>query len=387
VALTVAQRTDSPRRAFWLCAGLALLVHLSLYARAGGLHGGGDLLPHLRLIQLMGESPALRNIYPPAYHVLGALLTPVVGLSAYPSVFAFLSAIGLLLAFRFFQRATALPDESAALFALLPYPLALSWCVPKIQFAGLALMLFGLGLLARRRYAFAATALAATFYVHTAAALVFGLLGVVLTIGRRDRRGVAALACGTLLATPLFVAHLEDGCSWAQALLLTPSGFLGWGRAGIFDGVQWVILLASPLALVTAGIGSSDLWRRHRQLIWICLALVVLWTSPIWLAPFGVRSAVDLMRGLSLASIALAIPGGLALVGRPRLRVAVLAISALWLMGCAAWAVPSACFTRSIALDELDQLEVARCRFVWRRPAARSAGPLDSRALPQRGGR
>jgi hypothetical protein len=242
-------------------------------------------------------------------------------------------------------------------------------------------MLLGLGLLSRRRYAFAATALAATFCVHTAAALVFGLLGAVMTIGRRDWRGVAALACGTLLATPLFVAHLEDGCTWAQALLLTPSGFLGWGRAGVFDAVHLVILLASPLALVTAGVGTSDLWRRHRLLIWICLALVVLSTSPVWLALFGVRSAADLMRGLSLASIAVAIPGGLALVGRPRLRVAVLAISALWLIGCAAWAVPRACFTRSIALHELDQLEVARCRFIWRRPAARSVGPRDSLAL------
>ena len=153
--------TDSARRVFWLCAGLALLVHLSLYVRAGGLHGGADLLPHLRLIQQMGEAPALRNVYAPAYHVLGALLAPGVGLAAYPSLFAFLSALGLLLAFRFFQRATALPDESAALFALLPYPLALSWCVPKVEFAGLALLLLGLGLLVRRRYVFAATALAA----------------------------------------------------------------------------------------------------------------------------------------------------------------------------------------------------------------------------------
>ncbi len=358
----------STGRVFWLCAGLALLVHLSLYARAGGLHGGADLLPHLRLIQLMGESPALHNIYPPAYHVLGALLTPVVGLSAYPSVFAFLSAVGLLLAFRFFQRATALPDESAALFALLPYPLALSWCVPKVQFAGLALMLLGLGLLVRRRYVFAASALAATFCVHTAAALVFGLLGGVVVLARRDPRGLAALAGGALAATPLFVAHRVGGCSWAQALLLSGS-HLGAGRAGIFDDLPVVLLLAAPLALAAAGAGAPALWRRQRALAWACLALVVLWTNALWLMLFGVRTAVDLTRGLSLLSIAVAVPAGLALAGRPRLRVAVLVLSALWLVGCAAWALPRVCYTRPIELHELDRLEVARCRFVWRGPA------------------
>ena len=104
-------------RLFWWSAAGALGLHAALLATRPALQGGADLRPHLRLIQLMGEDAALRSVYPPAYHALGALLSPLLGIAAYPRVFAFLSAAGLIGGFRYFQRAARLPDATAALFA------------------------------------------------------------------------------------------------------------------------------------------------------------------------------------------------------------------------------------------------------------------------------
>ncbi|UCE85209.1 MAG: hypothetical protein JSU66_12780, partial [Deltaproteobacteria bacterium] len=63
---------------FWACALLALGVHAALLLRTAELRGGADLVPHLRLIQWMAESPALRSVYAPAYHIVGAALDPLV---------------------------------------------------------------------------------------------------------------------------------------------------------------------------------------------------------------------------------------------------------------------------------------------------------------------
>ena len=118
----------------------ALGLHAWLLLSTPGVHGGGDLTPHLRLVQHMAEAPAIRNVYPPLYHGLGALLAPHVGLSAYAELFAFLSAAAMIAAFRFFQRATRLPDTATALFALSPYGIALSVCLPKVEAAGYAVV-------------------------------------------------------------------------------------------------------------------------------------------------------------------------------------------------------------------------------------------------------
>lgn len=360
---------------FWWCAGLALLVHLALYARAGGLQGGADLLPHLRLIQQFGHAPALRSVYPPGYHVLGALLAPWIGLSVYPALFAFSSALGLLLGFRFFQRSAGLPDESSELFALLPYPLAMSWCIPKVEFAGLALALFGLGLLIRKRYWPLAAVVAIAFAVHTAAALVFGLLGFVLAVCRRDRRALAALCLGGLAATPLFAVHLRSGCSWDQALLFTRSGYLGAGHAPLFEDFAAVAALAAPLVVALAVAGAARLWRGQRPLAWACLALLLISSNALWLAPFGLRTGVDLTRGLSLLSIAIALPAGMLLARRRRLRGVVLGLCAVWLIGCATWVLPRTCHVRPVALAEVGELEVARCQFAWRPRTTRKIRP------------
>ena len=107
---------ESPRDTlvFRVCAGVAVLLHLLVIFGNPGLHGGEDLVPHLRLIELMGEAPGLHNVYAPAYHVLGALLSPLTGLALYPRLFALLGALALMAGFRVFQRAAGLPSASSA---------------------------------------------------------------------------------------------------------------------------------------------------------------------------------------------------------------------------------------------------------------------------------
>ncbi len=161
---------------FRLCTGFALLLHaLRLFGREG-LHGGADLLPHLRLIQLLGDGPALNTTYAPLYHFVGALLVPLVGLELYPKVFAFLCVATLLAGFRAFQTAARLPDECAALFALFPFLFTLSWCLPKVEAGGYGLALFGLASLLRGRWKWVLLILPLTVLTHTASALFLGFL-------------------------------------------------------------------------------------------------------------------------------------------------------------------------------------------------------------------
>src|SRR5262245_5865006 len=100
-------------RWFRASAAAALALHALVLARGDGLQGGADLQVHLRLMQLMAESPALRNTYAPAYHALGALLAPALGYPVYTKLIAFLSAAGLIAGFRFFQRAAGLPAAAS----------------------------------------------------------------------------------------------------------------------------------------------------------------------------------------------------------------------------------------------------------------------------------
>jgi len=67
----------------------ALLVHACLLVAFDGVQGGADLGPHLRLAQLMADAPALRSVYPPAYHVWVALIAPWFGTAAATRLFAF----------------------------------------------------------------------------------------------------------------------------------------------------------------------------------------------------------------------------------------------------------------------------------------------------------
>ena len=133
------------RRLFLASAAAALGLHAAILLRVPGLAGGADLGPHLRLAAQMGEAPALRNVYPPAFHAAIALLAPWLGVAGAVKSLAWASAAALVAAFRSLQRAAALPDACAALFPWTPYLFALSWCLPKVEAAGYALAFLGLG--------------------------------------------------------------------------------------------------------------------------------------------------------------------------------------------------------------------------------------------------
>jgi len=358
---------------FWGSATAALALHALLLFGGEGLHGGGDLGPHLRLIQRMGDAPALRNVYPPAYHALGALLAPWVGLALFPKLFALASAAALIGGFRTFQRAAGLPDAAAAIFAWAPYTFALSWCLPKIEVAGYALALAALGQLSRRRYPALALLVVATFAVHTAAALFLGLCGGVMALAQRDRRALLALAAGTLAATPLFAAHLAAGCTLAQALLFSHGDYLRTAdRPGSLANWASLLALASPVALGAALFGAPALWRERRPVALTCGVVVALYLNELWLAPFGARTTLDLMRGLTVLAVPVSIAAGIGLAKHPRWAAAVIAACAVWAIGVAALVVPGSCSVRPIDLAGVEALSVDRCTFRWKAPRGRT---------------
>jgi hypothetical protein len=365
----------------WSAAG-ALALHAVLLLGGGEIQGGADLRPHLRLIQLMGEAPALRSVYAPAYHALGAILAPWTGLGGYTKLFAFAAAAALIAGFRSFQRAAQLPDLAAALFAWSPYAFALTWCTPKVEAAGYALAFAALGLLMGRRYVMLALALTGTFLVHTGAALFLGLAGGLLALARRDLRALLALAAGSAGALPLFAAQLAAGCSLAQAFLFSEGDYLR--QPGAFSGLaMWdrVVVLASPIAVVAGAFGARSLWRRDRRLVALCLVVVALYGNELWLAPFGIGTTLNLLRGLTLLAFATAVCGGVALGGRRRLAPFALAACALWSAGAAFWAVPRSCYVRTFTVAEVRHTAVDRCTFRWRNLGPAEEGTVSPRAV------
>jgi len=366
-------------------AGAALALH-ALLLLGDGLQAGGDMKPHLRLIQLMGETPALRSVYAPVYHLLGALVVPVSGLAAYPEWFAWGSMAALIAAFRKLQRSAGLPDACSALFVWTPYHFALTTCLPKIEVAGYAAALLGLSFLIERRHRALALCLAGAFVVHTAAALFLGLTGGVLALARGDRRALWALGAGTLLALPLPLSHLAAGCSPAEALLFSQGDYL---RAAprLANWTHWnrILLLANPIALVAAAMGASRLWRDHRPVAVVCALVAALYLNEAWLAPFGARTTLDLLRGLTVLAIPVAAAGGLWIASRPGLATAVVTASALLAVAATLWVVPQACVSKPIDVAEISGFDVDRCQFRWRRREPDSGrSPEASQIRPDR---
>jgi hypothetical protein len=121
--------TPAERWLFRVAASFALALQLLVVLGAPGLHGGEDLVPHLRLIERMQEAPGLHNVYAPAYHVLGALLSPLVGLDVFPRLFALASAVALMAGFR--SSSSARPGRIGR--PVLPHAHAFSLRVLKIE--------------------------------------------------------------------------------------------------------------------------------------------------------------------------------------------------------------------------------------------------------------
>lgn len=359
--------TDRSALRFWVPAGLALVLHVHLIFGREQLWGGADLVPHLRLIQLVGQGGLLHNTYAPAYHLLGALLAPVVGLDLYPRLFALAAAVLLIAGFRHFQRAARLPDAAAGFFCLTPFLLSLSWCTPRVEAAGYGLLLFGLGFVLQRRYLLLALTLALCFPVHTASALLFGISCGVLALLQRDVRALAALAVGSLGAVPLVLAHLADGCSVAEAFLFSRGGYSRPLRTPVIPEVwPWLVPLANPVALGAAALGACQTWRERPRIAALCGVWVVLYLNNVWLAPFEVRTLVTLHRGLSLLAIPVAVAAGVFAAGRQRVGDLLLLLTAAWALASPFWLVPQACYVAPLQLEGLTQVRVQRCAFQWR---------------------
>jgi hypothetical protein len=283
-----------------------------------------------------------------------------------------------------FQRAAGLPDACAALFAVSPYLFALTRCLPKVEAAGYALTLVGLALLLERRrgVALAGVAVCVTlaFFVHTAAALLLGLVGGAIALSRRDVGALLALGVGTLLAVPLVATHLMDGCSPAQALLFSRDDYLRAAPRELDAAYAMrVLLLAGPTTLAAAAIGAPRLLGRRRELVWICGLVTALYLNELWLAPFGGRTTLDLLRGLTLLAVPLAICAGLAVEGRPRAAAGLVAAGAAVAGITTLWLVPSTCVSRPVDVEAVAGFEVDRCSFRWRRaPRPAAAAPPGS---------
>jgi hypothetical protein len=249
-------------------------------------------------------------------------------------------AAALLFGFRAFQRASGLPEASAALFCWAPYGFALSWCLPKVEAAGYGLAFAGLAWAWQGRRRAVAAALLGTFLVHTGAALFLGLIGGVLALVRRDARLLAALAAGCLLATPLFAAHLAAGCSAAEALLFSEGDYLR--RAGGWSSLSlgWRLpVLAGPIAIACAAAGATALWRTH---------------------------------GLTILAFPVAAAGGVFLARQsPRVAAGAIAACALLALASSVLALPGSCHRRPVELDRVAALELDRCSFRWSFPRSR----------------
>jgi hypothetical protein len=386
VPAIAASETPAESRLFWLSAAVALALHAIVVFGAPGLHGGEDLVPHLRLIEWMQQAPGLHNVYAPAYHVLGALLSPSVGLDVFPRIFAFAGSAALMAGFRIFQRSAGLPAASAALFCFMPYTFSLSWCVPKIEAMGYALTLAGLGLLLRRRHVAVSIVLALAFFVHTAAALLLGFAGGVLALANRDARGLLALAAGALLASPLFASHLADGCTLREAFLFSRDDYLRTGLPWSFaSDPRGLLLLAGPPTLALAALGAPALWRLHRPVAIVCAVLVLSYLNELWLRPFGMGTTLDLRRGLSVLAIPVAASAGLSLAAWPRLAVPAAALCGLFALSTTLFVVQGSCYVRPIDLGEAQDMVVQRCTFRWTGPAYRPGGRRGTPPTP--GGR
>jgi hypothetical protein len=321
-------------------------------------------------MQWLAEEPALRTTYAPAYHAAGALLSAVLPIGLAVKLLALGGAAALIFGFRAFQRASGLPDASAALFCWAPYGFALSWCLPKVEAAGYGLAFAGLAWAWQGRRQAVAAVLLATFLVHTGAALFLGLTGGVLALVRRDGGLLAALAAGCLLATPLFAVHLAAGCSAAEALLFSEGDYLR--RAGGWSSFSlgWRLpVLAGPIAIACAAAGAAALWRTHRAVAVISLVIVALCTNELWLRPLGLASTLNLLRGLTVLAFPVAAAGGVFLAQQPpRVAAGAIAACALLALASSALAVPGSCHRRPLELDRVAALELDRCSFRWSFP-------------------
>jgi hypothetical protein len=205
-----------------------------------------------------------------------------------------------------------------------------------------------------------------SFYVHSAGTLTFGAIAGTLAVVRRDATGLAALAAGTLGAAPLVASHLDAGCSVRQAFLMSYSGYLPSNSYDALADLKTAAPLCGPLLVGLAIVGGREVWHRYRDLVLPCAVLAVLYLQPVWMPLLTGTSGTGFYRGLSLLILPTAVGAGVFLEHRPRLRVAAVGSSVVWLLASASVFVPDSCYTRPIDVGAVDRIVVERCEYAWR---------------------
>jgi hypothetical protein len=170
---------------------------------------------------------------------------------------------------------------------------------------------------------------------------------------------------------PLVGAHLAAGCTLQQSLLFAEGDYLHAARYhGTLDRWPLMLALASPPILGAAFLGARATWRRHRPIALLCAALTLLYLQELWLAPFGFSTSFNLIRGLAMLALPVSVAAGVHLAQRPRLAPWLLAAAALWCVGTTFTVAKQPLSWRPVALEEIRDLRMARCRFGWRAPHA-----------------
>jgi hypothetical protein len=98
----------------------------------------------------------------------------------------------------------------------------------------------------------------------------------------------------------------------------------------------------------------------------LCAVVTALYANEIWLAPFGARTTLDLLRGLTIFALPVAACAGVFLAERTKAALAAVAGSALLAVLAALLVVPAACVSRPIEVAAIERLDVDRCTFRWR---------------------
>jgi hypothetical protein len=171
---------------------------------------------------------------------------------------------------------------------------------------------------------------------------------------------------------------LAAGCSLAQALLFSQGDYLRAApRLTNLVHLDRILVLANPIALVAAGLGARTLWERQRPIAILCGVVCVLYLNELWLAPFAARTTLDLLRGLTVLAIPVAVAAGVGLDLRPGAAAAAVAASALIAVLSTLLVVPASCVSKPIDLAEIARYDVDRCTFRWRLGRRASRGGPD----------
>lgn len=294
-----------------------------------GYVGVGGISPGTGLFQ---SAVAFPPLFPLSVRALAAVLhVPTVVAATVIVMVCLVAAVAGLYRLATMDRGSRV--GVTAVIALLTFPTAFVLIAPYAEAPVLALGVWSFIAARRRRWGLAAVligaAVAAKLY---AVVLVAGLL-VEVVGAERGRRALAAAAA--VVVAPAMA--LGGWMAWQAAVLGDPLRFLSaeraWGRGpgvpmqylpdafpSIFDNPHYVLPalldIAAPLLLLGLGIHA---WRVRRSYAVVLVVSAVLFSS---------TSVYDSIDRYALGAFPLFIVAGLLLAPRPRLTVAVTAVSA-----------------------------------------------------------